>query len=199
MIVLAGLCVVAVIATLIYAGFPWIKMENKDTSGPANTISPTPLTTTYVSRYTETSVSPTPVQTPAQKTVYLRNEAYDQINSINKQFDPGKIEVFSYNLKQLPMVIQLELNPKMVSDQKLVNIGTSNEHYVTATYADPYAWFELKVVNADTGTVETTLIYRKNINGSLKQEYIIRRMGNYRFEMSGNLVSATVQFLTKKS
>jgi len=203
-IVLAGIVVVAIIATLIYTGFPWINLDsNKGTPVSANSISqtsiPTSIPTTSSPRYSATLISPTAVKTQTQTTVYLRGVAYDQINLISKTFNLGNKEVFSYNVQQLPMVIQIEINPAMVSDKKLVDIGTSNERYITATYADPAAWFELKVINSDSNTVETTMVYRKNVNGSLKQEYTIRTAGNYRFEMSGHQVQATVQYLAKKS
>jgi hypothetical protein len=129
--------------------------------------------------------------------VYRSGVPYNQVYS--QQFDLGKAHgVFSYTLQEPPLLIECEMNPEMVTREKLVDIGTSNERYITATYADPNAWLDLKVINADTGGIITTISFSKNYVGMTKQDYTIRTPGNYRFEMAGNLVSPTVRLLVKK-
>jgi hypothetical protein len=124
--------------------------------------------------------------------------AYEKVFARDYTLDNGGQDVFSYTLEQSPMIIECEMNPKMVTREKLVDIGESTERYITTTYGDPNAWLDLKVIHADTGTVETTISFSKNYVGMTKQEYTVRANGNYRFELSGSLVSPTVRLLVKK-
>jgi hypothetical protein len=205
-LVVAVLVIIAIAAAAIYLGIPSMKLGNTGSSVSVNTppqtqqmsYMQTPVTITTISPYSATPPLPTTAGA-VYKTVFIRNEPYNQVFSTNKLFTKDEIEVFSFNLQQPPMIVQFELTPQTVSDQKLVDIGKSNERYITATYASPAARFELKVINTDTGYVETTMIYRANYNGMLKQEYTVRTAGNYRIQMSGDEVRANVAVLTKQS
>lgn len=71
-ILLAGLGVIAIIAVVIYIGFPSIKMNDKDITEDASAYSPTPFTTWSVSGNAVSPISSLPVQTtPTQRTLYI--------------------------------------------------------------------------------------------------------------------------------
>jgi hypothetical protein len=129
--------------------------------------------------------------------VYRSGEAYEQVFSRN--YNLGTIQdVFIYNLQTPPMIVECEMNPKMVTREQMVDIGKSTERYITSTYADPAAWLDLKVINANNDKITTTISFSKNYVGMIKQEYTIRSPADYRFEMTGNLVSPSVRLLVKK-
>jgi hypothetical protein len=198
-IVIAGVIGVAVIAMIIFIGLPMLNTggTNSPSPAPVSTLPRTPATNAIYTTLPKTATTAAIATNPVYQTVYIRNEPYTQVFSANKEFDNNEGEVFPINLEQPPMIVQFELTPKTVSTQKLVDIGTANERYITANYASPTSRFDLKVINADTGSVETTMVYQANYNGMLKQEYTVRTPGNYRIQMSGNDVSAHVAVLTK--
>jgi zinc-ribbon domain len=132
-------------------------------------------------------------------TVYRSGVAYDQVFSRNyRQDDQGVQDVFMYNLLKAPMLVECEMNPVSVSRQQLVDIDTANERYITSTYPDPNAWLDLRVIDADTGSVVNTISFSKNYRGELKQTYTVRANGNYRFELAGARVSPAVRLLVKQ-
>ena len=130
--------------------------------------------------------------------VYRSGVAYEQVYARDYTFGTVQQDVFSYNLQEPPLLIECEMNPKIISREQLVDIGKSTERYLTSTYPDPSAWLDLKVIDADTGSVVTTISFSKNYRGELKQAYTLRANGNYRFEMAGTLVSPRVRLLVKK-
>ena len=83
MIVLAGLCVVAIIAMLIYTGFPWIKMENKDTPDAGSTFSPT-FSPTLVPTIKSTSTF-TPTTMPTPISVFPESSRFTALTTVTGQ------------------------------------------------------------------------------------------------------------------
>jgi len=194
--------VAAILAMIIFIGLPLLQSpdtnrdQRADTSGSssvsfspgtAEAASPSgaPLLTASVPAY-------------AGSIVYRSGQAYEQVYARDYTFGTVQQDVFSYNLQKPPLLIECDMNPKIVTREQLVDIGESTERYITSTYPDPTAWLDLKVINADTGAVVTTISFSKNYRGELKQTYTLRANGNYRFEMAGALVSPGVRLLVKK-
>ena len=194
-IILVIVGVLVIIAAFVFFNPQFLQNGDWKYAGPVNSALVSAIVITPVP--TQAAVVLTPASGPTQNTVYLSGEAYTPVYSVDQPFKTGQSEVFSYNLEQLPMVIQLEFIPKMSSRKKLVDIGTANERYITAEYPSPYSWFEIKVINVNTGGVLTSLGFGKNYNVVTKQEYTIRTNGKYRFEMQGNEISANVKLLIK--
>jgi hypothetical protein len=190
-IAIIGLLVIIVAVVLFRS--PVMPGGANYTSTVNNTVSTgvtPPLTTQTGKFFTPTTALP-------QKIVVVTGVPYNQVYSIDQQFKTGQKEYTSFDLTEPPMIIQLEVIPKTVSRNKLVDIGTANERYITAEYTSPNSWFEIKVTDTSTGEVLTTLGFGKGYNIGEKQEYTIRKIGNYRFEMQGNEITANVKLLVK--
>ena len=196
-LIIAGVMGAAILGLIIFIGLPLIHSQDTNFHALPGTFtsSPGPAHTTMSPLTTPPSGA---VAASSGTTVYRSGVAYEQVYARDYSFNDGGQDVFSYTLEQSPMIIECEMNPKMVTREKLVDIGESTERYITTTYGDPNAWLDLKVIHAETGTVETTISFSKNYVGMTKQEYTVRSNGNYRFELSGSLVSPTVRLLVKK-
>jgi hypothetical protein len=187
--------VIAIAGIIVFIGLPLI--QSPGTSGQS-----IPGVSSFLPARTVTSPSPTVVYTSAAgtgETVYRSGVAYEQVAERTYDFGlTAEQDVFTYSLDQPPMIIECEMNPEMVTREKLVDIGKSTERYITTTYANPSAWLDLDVVNTDTGRTETTISFSKNYVGMTKQEYTVRSGGNYRFELKGSLVKPVVRLLVKQ-
>jgi hypothetical protein len=202
-IIIAGILGAAIIAMIIFIGLPLLTTQGTNSHQSADTSRiPSVSPVSGPGRTTSPSFTTRPADTvPAASSgtiVYRSGEAYEQVYSRDYNGDTVSQDVFSYNLQQPPLIIECEMNPKMVSREKLVDIDKSTERYITTTYADPNAWLDLKVIDADTGGITTTISFSKNYVGMTKQEYTIRSPGNYRFEWRGSQVSPSIRLLLKK-
>jgi hypothetical protein len=88
------------------------------------------------------------------------------------------------------------ITPGMVVREKLVDIGLSSERNITVTYVNPNAWFEVIVFDSINGTIADKRGFNKDYSQITRQEFMVRTMGTYRIEMSGNDVFVEVQILT---
>jgi hypothetical protein len=188
----------AILALIIFIGLPLIQSQGSGGNALLNTI-PSSTGVPAVTSFAPVRTLPSgAVAAASGTTVYRAGVAYDQVYARDYTLENGQQESFSYNLQQSPMIIECEMNPKMVSREQLVDIGKATERYITSTYPDPNAWLDLQIINADTGRETTTLSFHKNYIGSTKQEYTLRANGNYRFELAGSRVSPGVRLLVKQ-
>ena len=194
--------VLAILALIIFIGLPLLQSPDKNREPRADAFrSSSASSSPGTAEAASPSGAPLPtasVPAYATTTVYRGGLAYEQVYARDYTFGTVQQDVFSYNLQQPPLLIECDMNPKIVTREQLVDIGKSTERYITSTYPDPSAWLDLKVINADTGAVVTTISFSKNYRGELKQTYTLRANGNYRFEMAGALVSPGVRLLVKK-
>jgi len=188
----------AILALIIFIGIPMIQSQGSGSYSMLNIIPPSSGAPAVTSFAPVTTLPSGAVAAASTTTVYRAGAAYDQVYAQDYTLENGQQEAFSYNLQQSPMIIECEMNPKMVSREQLVDIGKATERYITSTYPDPNAWLDLQIINADTGRETTTLSFHKNYIGSTKQEYTLRANGNYRFELAGSRVSPSVRLLVKK-
>ena len=195
-IIIAVVMGAAILGLIIFIGIPLLQTPGTTALFPGSSLSPfsDPAPTTPPSGTTPASSTGTVSFGP---TVYRSGVPYEQVYARDYDLNMAQ-DVFSYTLQQPPMIIECDMNPDMVTREKLVDIGKSTERYITTTYGDPNAWLDLKVIDADTGRIVTTISFSKNYVGMTKQDYTIRAQGNYRFELTGNLVSPSVRLLVKK-
>jgi hypothetical protein len=194
--------VLAILAMIIFIGLPLLQSPDANSKPQAGT-SGSSSASSSPGMIDTTSPSGAPLPTAsvpayAGTIVYRSGQAYDQVYARDYTFGTVQQDVFSYSLQQPPLLIECDMNPKIVTREQLVDIGKSTERYITSTYPDPTAWLDLKVINADTGAIVTTISFSKNYRGELKQTYTLRANGNYRFEMAGALVSPGIRLLVKK-
>jgi len=187
LMIIGVVAVLAVVAALYFVGLPLIQGSGHSST----TLPPTPV-------YRSTTVAtPTTTRVSGSLTLDARySEMYQTVYSKERIFDYGAKEVFTPDLTQPPLFIRFNVIPKMVTREKLVDIGTSQERMVTATYSDPNAWFEVKVIDADTGAVVDSKGFNKEYSTMTTQEFMVRTLGNYRIEMAGNGVDASIEVLT---
>jgi hypothetical protein len=200
-LIIAGVLVAAIIAVIIFVVIPLLQPHDTTSGSLTGYIQPTSVQSVpgpYRTTVPPVTSLPSVMATASSGAlVYRSGEAYEQVFS--RSYNLGTIQdVFIYNLQQPPMIVECEMNPKMVTRQQLVDIGKSTERYITSTYADPAAWLDLKVINVNNNKIINTISFSKNYVGMMKQEYIIYAPGNYRFEMTGTLVSPNVRLLVKK-
>ena len=193
LMIIGVVAVLAVVASIYFVGLPLIQGSGHSSATLPGVLSQ-PTTPVYRS---------TPVVTPSTTAISgsltqdaRYSEMYQTIYSKQRTFDYGATEVFTHDLKHPPLLIRFNVIPKMVTREKLVGIGTTQERMVTQTYADPNAWFEVKVIDADTGAVVDSQGFNKDYGVVTNQEFAERTMGNYRIEMAGNGVDASIQILT---
>lgn len=200
-LIIAGVLVAAIIAVIIFVVIPLLQPHDTTSGSLAGNTQPTPVQSVpglYRTTVPPVTSLPSVMSTASSGAlVYRAGIPYELVFS--KDYDQGMApDVFSYNLQQSPLIVECEMNPKMVTREKLVDIGEASERYIKTTYGDPNAWLDLKVINADTNKVVTTISFSKNHVGMTKQEYTLRANGNYRFELSGSLVAPSIRLLVKK-
>lgn len=197
--IIAGIVVVLVIVAIAYfVGIPLLKGNQKSydsfVQSQTLTITPTmvrtvPPTLQYTTIIPETTTLPVTVRDARLE------EDYEQIYTLNQKFAFGQKVNFAHELKQTPLYIKFNLTPTMISRIRLVYIGTNSEHYENTTETSPYAWFEVKVLDAGSGAIIDQQGFGNDYTDVTKQNFMVRQKGNYRIEMSGNDVNADVQML----
>ena len=194
--VLVGIGVIAVVAAIVLvylSGLPLTKGTGQTSTGLSDTAYQTP-TSVYPSP--ATTIRATTTQTAGILTQDERySETYETIYTKERRFDYGAKEAFTHDLTRPPLSIRFNLTPHMVTSEKLVDIGTSAERTIYATYTDPNAWFEVNVIDADTGAIVESRGFNKEYSIMTRQEFMVRTKGNYRIEMAGNGVFASIQML----
>lgn len=197
--IIGGIVVVLVIVAIAYfAGIPMLKGDQKSSDNFVQShtpsMTPTILPTALPTLPSTTVITETPTLPVIVKDERLE-EDYEQVYSLNQKFAFGQKEYFAHELRQPPLYIRFNLTPTMISQIRLVYIGTKNEQYMNTTETSPYAWFEVKVLDAASGAILEKQGFGKDYTYVTKQNFMVRQKGNYRIEMSGNDVNAEVQML----
>jgi hypothetical protein len=202
-LIIGGIVVVLVIIVVVYfVGMPMFKANQKSSDGFVP--SKTPVITHTVMQTTLPTPQFTTVITESttQPVVIVRDdrleEEYEQIYTLNQTFAFGQKVNFANELTRPPLYIKFNLTPTKISRIRLVSIGTKSEHYENTTDISPYAWFEVKVLDAGSGAVIDQQGFGNDYSDITKQNFMVRQKGNYRIEMSGNDVIADIQMLIGK-
>jgi hypothetical protein len=199
--IIAGIIVLLLLVAGVYfIGLPLI-------SGSSGTGSPNPQITTLPTQGLNpfptplsTKTTPRTVNTPVAGLTYEEKymEIYNQVYAINRAFVGGHKEVFTQNLKKPPLYIKFNITPKIFYEERLVEIGTHNEHIANISYTSTNSWFKVEVYDAGNGVLVEDQGFNKAYGITPQQEFMVRAPGNYRVEMSGNDVIADVRILTGK-
>ncbi|MCX6681864.1 MAG: zinc ribbon domain-containing protein [Methanoregula sp.] len=192
--IIAAVAVIAIVAAIYGIGIPLMKGGTPFGTEMKATPSPIPVVTAVPPAVTGTTSTPPP--TPVQKRDDRYEETYEQIYAKERDYKFGEREVFSQELTRPPLFIQFNITPSMVSREKLVDIGLSTEHNITAIYISPNAWFEVKVLDATTGAVVDKRGFNREYSVMTNQEFMVRTEGNYRIEMSGNDIFVSMKIMT---
>jgi hypothetical protein len=126
-------------------------------------------------------------------------DSYIEIYSLNQKFTLGQKVTFTHQLTQPPLYIKFNLTPASLPRQKVIDVGLSTEQVINTTYPSPNSWFEVKVLDAGSGALIDARGFNKEYSVMIKQEFMVRSPGNYRVEMSGNEVTASISVLTGNS
>jgi hypothetical protein len=133
--------------------------------------------------------------TPARKLEGRFEEYYDEVYSLDQFFAFGQKETFPYDLETPPLYVKYNLTPKLITREKVINIGMSSEKTINVTYANPNAWFEIRVLDAGNGAVIADQGYGKDFPDVTRSEFMVRNPGKYLIEFSGNDVTAEIRIL----
>jgi len=197
--IIGGIVILLVIIAVAYfAGMPMLKGNQKSSNGfvPSQT---TPVTPAIIQTVPPTVYYTTAIPETTPLPVIVRDdrlqEDYEQVYTLNQKFAFGQKVDFAHELTRPPLYIRFNLTPTMTNRIRLVAIGTNNEHYENTTDISPYAWFEVKILDAGSGAIIDQQGFGKDHSDFTKQNFMVRQKGNYLIEMSGNEVFADVQML----
>jgi hypothetical protein len=200
---IGGIIVVLVlIAGIYFIGMPLIG----GSSGTGSTIrqsTPLPTTVQTLPQTLATVITtdvPRTSDIPAATEIYEEKytETYNQVYAVNHAFAGGQKEIFTYNLASPPLYIKFDITPKIFFEDRLVEIGLHSEHIANVSYISPDAWFKVRVYDADNGILLEEQGFNKEHGVITKQEFMVRKPGYYRVELSGNDVIAGVSILAGK-
>jgi hypothetical protein len=197
-VIVAGVIVLVIVAASAYfIGMPLVKGGlSPALQSPAPVNPPMAMTTVMPSVLpTITTKPPTTVPTSVITRDERFEETYLELYNRNLTYKFGQKETFPVDLTIPPLFIKFNVIPVMVNRSKLVDIGLATEHTVYAVYPDPNSWFEVKVLDAVSGTFVDARGFNKEYNQYTKQEFMVREKGKYTVEMSGNGVIVTTQIL----
>lgn len=197
-LIIGGIVIVLfILAAVYFVGLPMLK-ANQSTSGTI------PIHTPVVTPAQVRTILPTPQYTPVIEETPIQpvevmddrlEESYEPIYTLNQKFAFGQKVNFAHELTRPPLYIKFNLTPAKIERHRLVSIGTNNEHYENTTETSPYAWFEVKVFDAESGGIIDQQGFGKDYPDLTQYKFMVRKQGNYRIEMSGNDVDAEVQML----
>jgi hypothetical protein len=191
---------IVVILLVIAAGGYFVGLPYLQKAGAGKTTTPQPtivqVTQTLPPTMPEYTQAPTPIPTKVIRKLEGRyEESYDEIYTLNQFFAFGQKVDFDYDLTVPPLYVKYNLTPKLITREKTINIGLSTEQTINVTYANPNAWFEIKVLDANNGAVIDDQGYGKDFPDVTKSEFMVRNPGKYRIEFSGNDVTAEISVL----
>jgi hypothetical protein len=198
--VIIGIIAVLIVIAVLMAGVWFVGLPYLQKTSTLSKTTPVPTTVpvivTSMPTLEETTlpmVTPSPTSTRKLEGRY--EEYYDEVYSHEQFYAFGQKETFSYNLETPPLYIKYNLTPRQITRKKIVDIGMSTERTIDLTYPNPNAWFEITVLNADSGSVVTKQGYGKDYPDVTRDEFMVRNKGNYRIEFSGNDVTADIHIL----
>jgi hypothetical protein len=197
LVIMAVAGVICLIAVAWFVGLPLLKGPQSAVTATGISGTPTPVVpnfpdpTTTVIPVTTTLLPEAPT-TPVQHTEDRYETSYEQIYTLDQAFSGGQKLSYNHELTRPPLYIKFNVTPGMISREK---VDPSSGQMVNAIYANPNAWFEVKVLDAATGAMVDARGFNRQYSGMTKQEFMIRNSGNYRVEMSGNDVSAHIEVL----
>jgi hypothetical protein len=194
--------ILVIIAGAYFIGMPMLNGSQRAGSMPPQVTTSLTVVTTGVPVTFSTALTTAPGVTgiPASSQTYEEKymETYNQIYTVNHAFAGGQKEVFNPDKVVPSLYIKFNIIPKMYYDERPVEIGTHNEHIANISYPSQNAWFTVRVLDTDDGSLVDEQGFNKEHSVTTNQEFMVRKPGKYRVEMTGNDVTADVKILTSK-
>ncbi|HQD24841.1 MAG TPA: hypothetical protein PLU40_07470 [Methanoculleus sp.] len=105
------------------------------------------------------------------------------------------IEAYSFNLTRPPLIIEFDVEPKMITREKHTtsSYGDKDEIVVTQRYPSEDAWFRVIVRDSATGKILAEDGFGKGFSADTHKRIFIGKYGDYLLEFSGNEVTVDIQ------
>jgi hypothetical protein len=146
---------------------------------PYPTAAPDVLAAPTLNRFSDTVPTTDPYVT-----IYQKKTKFEQT-----------IEAYSFNLTRPPLIIEFDVEPKMITREKHTtsSYGDKDEIVVTQRYPSEDAWFRVIVRDSATGKILAEDGFGKGFSADTHKRIFIGKYGDYLLEFSGNEVTVDIQ------
>lgn len=146
---------------------------------PYPTAAPDVLAAPTLNRFSDTVPTTDPYVT-----IYQKKSKFEQT-----------IEAYSFNLTRPPLIIEFDVEPKMITREKHTtsSYGDKDEIVVTQRYPSEDAWFRVIVRDSATGKILAEDGFGKGFSADTHKRIFVGRYGDYLLEFSGNEVTVDIQ------
>lgn len=146
---------------------------------PYPTATPDVLAAPTLNRFSDTVPTSDPYVT-----IYQKKSKFEQT-----------IEAYSFNLTRPPLIIEFDVEPKMITREKHTtsSYGDKDEIVVTQRYPSEDAWFRVIVRDSATGKILAEDGFGKGFSADTHKRIFVGRYGDYLLEFSGNEVTVDIQ------
>ena len=146
---------------------------------PYPTAAPDVLAAPTLNRFSDTVPTTDPYVT-----IYQKKTKFEQT-----------IEAYSFNLTRPPLIIEFDVEPKMITREKHTtsSYGDKDEIVVTQRYPSEDAWFRVIVRDSATGKILAEDGFVKGFSADTHKRIFIGKYGDYLLEFSGNEVTVDIQ------
>jgi hypothetical protein len=191
-----------IIAGVYFIGLPMLNgSQGTISTAPQDITALTPVPTGVPVAFSP-ALTPAPEKTalPAASQTYEEKymETYNQVYSDNRAFTGGQKATFNTEGTVPSLYIKFNIIPAMFYEERPVEIGTHNEHIANVSYPSPNAWFKVLVYDNNDGSLVDEQGFNKEYSVTTQQEFMVRKPGKYRVEMTGNDVTADITILSGK-
>lgn len=145
---------------------------------PYPTAAPDVLAAPTLNRFSDTVPTTDPYVT-----IYQKKSKFEQT-----------IEAYSFNLTRPPLIIEFDVEPKMITREKHTtsSYGDKDEIVVTQRYPSEDAWFRVIVRDSATGKILAEDGFGKGFSADTHKRIFIGKYGDYLLEFSGNEVTVDI-------
>lgn len=145
---------------------------------PYPTAAPDVLAAPTLNRFSDTVPTTDPYVT-----IYQKKTKFEQT-----------IEAYSFNLTRPPLIIEFDVEPKMITREKHTtsSYGDKDEIVVTQRYPSEDAWFRVIVRDSATGKILAEDGFGKGFSADTHKRIFIGKYGDYLLEFSGNEVTVDI-------
>lgn len=121
-------------------------------------------------------ITPTP---DPYVTIYNRTTQFNLSHSV---------EAFSFDLTAPPLIIDFEVEPKMITREKhgTSDYGKKSEGVFKQTYPSEDSWFEVTVRDRESGKIVAQDGFGNRYSADIRKRIFVGQFGNYLIQFSGN-------------
>ena len=186
----------SIVLVLVCAGCSELPVDERNVGsggGNGETAAPT-ATPDWVQvatpiRTPEPGVTASPTEPEPESTIPVYTKIY--ADSVYLLYD---VIALNYDLKVPAMIIDLEIEPDMITDKKTYysSFGTKTESTVTKKYPDPRSDLVVTIIDRATGNVVEEHDFEQFNRENEIETIKIRYPGFYQIEMTGNNVQVGI-------